>query len=196
MNVTLTWRNKNIQKRGQKRKRFNTNDSNKTRIKNAGDTPQIFSGLLRHIPIDEIDVKLIQLLQENARMTNIELAEKLRTSEATVRRRTNNLVDRGYIRAFSALLDFNKIGNPVKANVMANVKKEKLEGIAEELKTIENVHMISQTMGRHNLFCETFFNNISELQDFTDRLARNDAVEGIDYYIITKSYKPCPWSGI
>jgi DNA-binding Lrp family transcriptional regulator len=156
----------------------------------------VFSSLLEHIPIDETDLRLIQLLQENARMTNIELAEKLNTSEATVRRRTNNLVDRGYIRTFSALLDFNKIGNPVKANIMANVKKDKLEQVADDLSQIENVHMVCQTMGNHNLFCETFFNNISELQDFTEKMLRNESVDGLDYYIITKSYKPCPWSGI
>ena len=156
----------------------------------------VFSSLLKHIPIDETDLKLIQLLQENARMTNIELAEKLNTSEATVRRRTNNLVDRGYIRTFSALLDFNKIGNPVKANIMANVKKDELEQVANSLSQIENVHMVCQTMGNHNLFCETFFNNISELQDFTEKMLRNESVESLDYYIVTKSFKPCPWSGI
>ncbi|UCF07593.1 MAG: Lrp/AsnC family transcriptional regulator [Thermoplasmata archaeon] len=159
-------------------------------------TIQIFSGLLGHIPVDETDVKLIQLLQENARMTNIELAEKLNTSEATVRRRTNNLVDRGYIRAFSALLDFNRIGNPVKANIVMNVSKEKLAQVADYLSKFENVHMVSQTMGNHNLFCETFFNNILELQDFTERLAKNESVKDLDCYIITKSIKPCPWSGI
>jgi len=104
-------------------------------------------------------------------------------------------VDRGYIRKFSALLDFNKIGNPVKANIVANVKKDKLEQVADSLAQIENVHMVCQTMGNHNLFCETFFNNISELQDFIEKMLRNESVEGLDYHIVTKSYKPCPWSG-
>jgi DNA-binding Lrp family transcriptional regulator len=157
---------------------------------------QVFSGLLGHIPIDETDLKLIQLLQKNARMTNIELAEKLKTSEATVRRRTNNLVERGYIRAFSALLDFNRIGNPVKANIVANVRKDRLEHIAESLTQYENVHMVCQTMGNHNLFCETYFNNISEFQDFTEKVLQEESVENYECYIVTKSYKPCPWSGI
>lgn len=182
---------------GRPKRKMTANKPNKDKPKRKNkSTLTVFSRLLEHVPIDETDLKLIQLLQENARMTNIELAEKLNTSEATVRRRTNNLVDRGYIRTFSALLDFNKIGNPVKANIMANVKKDKLEQVADSLSQIENVHMVSQTMGNHNLFCETFFNNISELQDFTEKMLRNESVECLDYYIITKSYKPCPWSGI
>jgi DNA-binding Lrp family transcriptional regulator len=129
-------------------------------------------------------------------MTNIELAQKLKTSEATVRRRTNNLVERGYIRTFSALLDFNRIGNPVKANIVANVHKDKLEKVAKSIVHYENVHMVCQTMGNHNLFCETYFNNISELQDFTEKLTQQEPVEDLQCYIVTKSFKPCPWSGI
>ena len=181
--------------KSKKKKATKKSSKDKTSIKDTT-IPQVFSGLLGHIPIDETDLKLIQLLQENARMTNIELAEKLNTSEATVRRRTNNLVERGYIRAFSALLDFNRIGNPVKANIVANVKKDKLDQVAESLVNFENVHMLCQTMGKHNLFCETYFNNISELQDFTEKILQKEHVESLEYYIVTKSYKPCPWSGI
>jgi DNA-binding Lrp family transcriptional regulator len=155
-----------------------------------------FSELLDQPPIDKTDMKLLELLQKNARMTNIEIAEKLNTSEATVRRRINNLVDRGFIRSFSALLDYKKLGNAVKANVLARVKKSKLEQIANSLKKSENVHIVCQTIGNYNLFCELFFNNILELQEFMDNFSQNEHVEVVDYYIITKSFKSCPWSGI
>ncbi len=129
-------------------------------------------------------------------MTNIELAEKLDMSEATVRRRINNLVERGFIRAFSALLDYKRMGNAVKANVLAKVDKEHLEEVANSLKKYRNVHMICQVIGNYNLFCELIFSNILELQEFTDKLSNNDHVEQMDYYIVTKSFKPCPWSGL
>jgi Lrp/AsnC family transcriptional regulator for asnA, asnC and gidA len=157
---------------------------------------ELFSELLYQPPIDNTDMKLLQLLQKNARMTNIELAEKLNMSEATVRRRINNLVDRGFIRGFSALLDYKKMGNAVKANVLAKVDKDKLEEVAYSLKKHKNAHMICQVIGSHNLYCELIFNNMIELQDFTDKLANNEHVNSMDYYIITKSFKPCPWSGI
>ena len=156
----------------------------------------MISELLNQPPIDNKDMKLLRLLQKNARMTNIEIAEKLSMSEATVRRRINNLVDRGFIRGFSALLDFKKMGNAVKVNVLAKVNKDDLETVANSLKKSKNVHIICQTMGNYNLYCELFFNNILELQEFTDKLSHNESVDGIEYYIVTKSFKPCPWSGI
>ncbi len=88
------------------------------------------------------------------------------------------------------------MGNAVKANVVAKVDKDSLEKVANSLKKNKNVHMISQVIGNHNLFCELIFNNMIELQEFTDKLSQLEPVEHIEYYIITKSFKACPWSGL
>ena len=167
----------------------------KNRGRDNKNVPPLFSELLDQPPIDKTDMRL-QLLQKNARMTNIDIADKLDTSEATVRRRINNLVDRGYIRSFSALLDYKLMGNAVKANVLAKVEKDKLEDVANVLKKYKNVHMLCQVIGDYNLFCELIFGNILELQEFTDKLSQMEEVEGMDYFIVTKSFKACPWSGL
>jgi DNA-binding Lrp family transcriptional regulator len=169
---------------------------NKNNPRNNKNVPPLFSELLGQPPIDKTDMRLLQLLQKNARMTNINIADKLNTSEATVRRRINNLVGRGYIRSFSALLDYKLMGNAVKANVLAKVEKDKLEDVAGVLKKYKNVHMLCQVIGDYNLFCELIFNNILELQEFTDKLSQMEDVEETDYYIVTKSFKACPWSGL
>jgi Lrp/AsnC family leucine-responsive transcriptional regulator len=171
-------------------------NKSKNRAFNGGNMPPLFSELLDQPPIDKIDMRLLQLLQKNARMTNIDLADKLKTSEATVRRRINNLVDRGYIRSFSALLDYKLMGNAVKANVLARVDKDNLDGVANSLKKLKNVHMVCQVIGDYNLFCELIFSNILELQEFTDKLSNMEYVDTMDYYIVTKSFKACPWSGL
>lgn len=173
-----------------------TQKRSKNRVWNERNVPPLFSELLDQPPIDKIDMKLLQLLQKNARMTNIDIADKLKTSEATVRRRINNLVDRGYIRSFSALLDYKLMGNAVKANVLAKVDKDSLEDVANNLKKLKNVHTICQVIGDYNLFCELIFGNILELQDFTDKVSQMEEVENMEYYIVTKSFKACPWSGL
>lgn len=168
----------------------------KQKPRDEKNVPPLFSEMLDQPPIDKTDMRLLQILQKNARMTNIDIAEKLNTSEATVRRRINNLVNRGYIRSFSALLDYKKMGNAVKANVVAKVHKDSLEKVANSLIENDNVHMLSQVIGNHNLFCELIFNNMIELQEFTDKLSQLEPVEHIEYYIVTKSFKSCPWSGL
>lgn len=167
-----------------------------SKAKSEKNVPPFFSELLDQPPIDKTDMRLLQLLQKNARMTNIDIASNLNTSEATVRRRINNLVDRGYIRSFSALLDYKMMGNAVKANVLAKVDKDNLEDVANTLKKYRNVHMLCQVIGDYNLFCELIFGNILELQEFTDMVSQMEEVERMEYYIVTKSFKACPWSGL
>jgi Lrp/AsnC family leucine-responsive transcriptional regulator len=183
-------------KKGMKNQTERPSIKSKSGVLNGGNVAPLFSELLEQPPIDKIDMKLLTLLQKNSRMTNIDIANKLKTSEATVRRRINNLVDRGYIRSFSALLDYKLMGNAVKANVLAKVDKDDLEDVANSLKKLKNVHMICQVIGDYNLFCELIFSNILELQEFTDKLSQMENVDSMDYYIVTKSFKACPWSGL
>jgi Lrp/AsnC family transcriptional regulator, leucine-responsive regulatory protein len=52
--------------------------------------------------IDRIDRRILQLLQRDGRMTNADLAEAVNVSPATCHRRTQRLLDDGYIRSVRA----------------------------------------------------------------------------------------------
>jgi DNA-binding Lrp family transcriptional regulator len=51
--------------------------------------------------MDELDYKIIDLLRENSREKNMEIARKLNISEGTVRKRIMNMVNKGIIRKFT-----------------------------------------------------------------------------------------------
>lgn len=59
--------------------------------------------------LDRIDLKILRLLQENGRLTNAELAEKVAISPATCHRRTQALVKQGYVTGFRALVAPEKV---------------------------------------------------------------------------------------
>jgi Lrp/AsnC family transcriptional regulator, leucine-responsive regulatory protein len=52
--------------------------------------------------IDRIDRRILQLLQRDGRMTNADLATAVNVSPATCHRRTQRLLDEGYIRSVRA----------------------------------------------------------------------------------------------
>jgi len=60
--------------------------------------------------LDEIDLKLIQLLQENAKSTIKELAGELNLSNTPVFDRVKRLENRGIISGYSALINRKEIG--------------------------------------------------------------------------------------
>ena len=61
--------------------------------------------LLNTLPIDDLDMKIINLLSENARMSTVDIANEIGVSEGTVRRRINEMVKKGIIEGFILLLD-------------------------------------------------------------------------------------------
>ncbi|WP_337859909.1 Lrp/AsnC family transcriptional regulator [Ferroplasma sp.] len=51
--------------------------------------------------MDELDYKIIDLLRENSRKSNMEIARKFNISEGTVRKRIFNMVNSGIIKKFT-----------------------------------------------------------------------------------------------
>ena len=55
--------------------------------------------------LDRTDLRLLRLLQSDGRMNNAELAKRSNTSAATCHRRTQRLLQLGYVKGVRALLD-------------------------------------------------------------------------------------------
>ena len=147
-------------------------------------------------PIDDKDAELIGELVEDGRLSNVELAQKLETSEGTVRRRIQTLTDRGFIRGFTALLNYDLFGYAIKAHVDLLVEKKNLEEVAHKLLEMDNICSLYRVIGDYNLATVIVFKNISELQEFIDQFSELKSVNKISYLIVTESYKPCQLTGI
>lgn len=59
--------------------------------------------------MDKIDIKLLTLLQQNAQLSNAELAERVHLSASACHRCVRELERSGIIKAYVALLDAKKI---------------------------------------------------------------------------------------
>jgi Lrp/AsnC family transcriptional regulator, leucine-responsive regulatory protein len=75
------------------------------------------------IALDKTDRKLLALLQEDGRITNQELAERVALSPSACLRRVRALEEAGVIRGYAALLDPAKIGLGLLAFVTVKLEK-------------------------------------------------------------------------
>jgi len=73
--------------------------------------------------IDELDKKLLDLLQRNAKIKMTELAEKLGKPRTTVMSRVERLEREGIIRFYKAIIDPEKFGFTILAFVLISVKR-------------------------------------------------------------------------
>ncbi|MDH5798070.1 MAG: Lrp/AsnC family transcriptional regulator [Paracoccaceae bacterium] len=78
--------------------------------------------------LDSIDRRILEVLQNNGRITNAQLAEKAHLSPSACHRRVQRLENEGYIRDYVALVDPRKIGRP--STVFVEIT---LSGQADEL---------------------------------------------------------------
>lgn len=74
-------------------------------------------------PLDTIDRHILAALQEEGRLSNLELAEKVGLSPSPCSRRVHQLEEDGFIRGYVALLDPAAIDLPV--HVFVNITLEK-----------------------------------------------------------------------
>lgn len=65
--------------------------------------------------MDNYDIKILQVIQENGRISNKELATKVNLSPAPCWRRMNALEGQGYIKSYTALLDHERVGLTITA---------------------------------------------------------------------------------
>lgn len=70
--------------------------------------------------LDSFDIRILQLLQQDAGMSAAEIGERVGLSQSPVSRRIARLREQGYVRRTVALLDRHKLG--LSAQIFAQVK--------------------------------------------------------------------------
>ena len=77
-----------------------------------------------HARLDAIDWKILKELQDDGRMTNVELARRVGISAPPCLRRTRSLEQAGYIKGYRALLDEKLLGYEVTVFAMVHLSSQ------------------------------------------------------------------------
>ena len=101
--------------------------------------------------MDELDSKIVALLQEDGRASNAGIARKVGVSEGTVRRRLKQLIQEEFIRVV-ALLDPAKMGFASEALIGVRVDPDKVDQVSESLAELDEVNWVSITTGAFDIF--------------------------------------------
>ena len=107
---------------------------------------------MNHI-IDEIDWKIISLLQADGRRTNVGIARRVGVTEGTVRNRIDRLRTEGIIEIHAAVKP-EKIGFQTRLIMGLNAQWDKITDIAKRLSNMPAVRSVISTLGPYNLLVE------------------------------------------
>jgi len=100
---------------------------------------------MKQIKIDNIDLKILEILQKNGRISNLELSKQIGLSPPPCLRRLKILEEAGYIESYQANLSDSKLGFNVVVFVFITLSSQQ-EYILNKLeKDIAKIDMIRES---------------------------------------------------
>ena len=93
--------------------------------------------------LDDLDRRLIELMRDNARITNSELAAELGIAQSTAHVRLRSLIDRGVITGFLTSVDQRSLGLSIQAligvTLRPGARQANLTAFSEEVRRLPQV---------------------------------------------------------
>ncbi|MEZ4700697.1 MAG: Lrp/AsnC family transcriptional regulator [Rhodothermales bacterium] len=140
--------------------------------------------------IDEIDVKILSLLQAQGRMKRNRIAEEVGLSVPSVSERMRKLEERGVITGYYAVVNAKRLHIDITAFI--RVRVENSDGYpdfvrrASEMSEVQEVHSITGE-GSHILKIRT--RNTTTLEQLLARIQSWPSVQGTSTSIVLSTYK-------
>lgn len=143
--------------------------------------------------IDEIDKKILRLLQKNARITNKELASRLGLSITPVFERVRKLEQKGYIKRYVAVLDHEKLDRGMVVFLHIKMQSHNHESIAhlmEEANRLEEVMECYHVTGETDFLLKVLVPNMKAYEDFIlGKLTKITGIGNINSSIVMREVK-------
>ena len=131
--------------------------------------------------LDKIDRQILAVLRENARMSNLELAESVNLSPTPCARRVKQLEDAGVITGYSVTTDPTKLGYQLSVYIAISMDKhtaERFSNFEKKLREFPEVVSCSIVTGRsEDYLIKALVKDMAHYEEFL--LHRLNRVEGI-----------------
>jgi len=133
--------------------------------------------------LDRIDIKILHVLQQNGRMTNVELSELVNLSPSPCLMRVKKLQSEGYIEGYSAQINVGKLGQTLTVFTEVTLKNHRQIDFTRFLAAVEKIDQLIEchvVSGGYDYLLKFVTAGIGEYQEIMERLVELDV--GIDKY--------------
>ncbi|MCL6461251.1 Lrp/AsnC family transcriptional regulator, leucine-responsive regulatory protein [Flavobacterium micromati] len=119
---------------------------------------------------DTIDLKIIEKLKINSRISFVELGKHIGLSPSSVRERVQKLEDLEVITGYSIELNSKKLGYGLEVVILFKLYSGKLNLFCDVLQDFPEILEIYRITGAHNIFMKVILTDQLHLQQFIDQL--------------------------
>ncbi len=83
--------------------------------------------------MDDLDMKILELLENNGRMSHEEIGKRLNMSRPAIHQRISKLEQNEIIKGYNTAINWSKAGQSIRAIVLINVKTSDFNKIMEQV---------------------------------------------------------------
>jgi Lrp/AsnC family transcriptional regulator, leucine-responsive regulatory protein len=119
--------------------------------------------------LDEIDMKLLNILQLNSRITIRELSERLHLSTTPIHERIKKLEKSGYIKQYLTLLDPKMIGKKLIVYISVSLNshtKEAIDEFEKEMVKLDEIMECYYISGNYDFLLKVHCNDMDDYHNF------------------------------
>ena len=139
--------------------------------------------------LDLIDLKIIEELKNNSRISFNEISQKIEKTEATVRRRVKRLRDEDFITRFTIEYDIDT-KQSISATIKAVPDFKEIKRILKDLRSIEEIKNIWRLSGDCGLLMKVDIPSIDKFNPLIEeKISQIDGIKIIETCFITDIIK-------
>tara|TARA_R110000824_G_scaffold162204_2_gene337811 strand:+ start:3185 stop:3658 length:474 start_codon:yes stop_codon:yes gene_type:complete len=146
--------------------------------------------------LDEIDLKILQRLQDDGRITNVELANSVGLTAPPCLRRMRALEDEGVINSYHAAIDPAKMGYTITVFAMVSLKSQAeidLQAFEDHVQKLPEVRECYMLNGEIDFILKVVAKDLQQFQSFlTSQLTAAPNVASVKTSLTIRSAKHLP----
>ena len=143
--------------------------------------------------VDELDLKILKLLQGDAKLTAKNLGDKIALSQTPVYERIKKLERNGVIKKYVAILEPEKLDKSLVVFMNITILEHRVgsrEEVINQLSELEEITELFQTSGQYDFMAKVRVSKVSDYRDFlVERMASINNIKNIESHIVLEEIK-------
>jgi Lrp/AsnC family transcriptional regulator, regulator for asnA, asnC and gidA len=139
--------------------------------------------------LDETDLKILRVLQKDARISFNRIAEETGVSEATIFVRVKKMQERGVIKSFMAVVDPTIVGKSLTAIMLVKAQPKGLPRLLDALKKLDDIYEIYDVTGQYYSILKIRTTGTDQLSKIIDEIGQIEGVAGTETVIVLRTVK-------
>jgi Lrp/AsnC family leucine-responsive transcriptional regulator len=140
--------------------------------------------------LDEIDLKILRILQKDSKKTTKDIADLLNLTASPVYERIKRLEKKGYIKKYVALLDKKLVNKPITAICMVSLRYHNegfIDKFDKQIKELNEVQECYHMAGKVDFFLKINLESLETYHEFIrSKLSRIENIGVLESYFVLK----------